>query len=168
MDLTVRTLCEEHTSLLNQFQCTEASMSMYLKKYALDYTNTGEGNTQLLIKDGNEVVGYFTLKCTSLPIFEAEMSEEPKIYPAIEIARFAIHSNFTNKGIGSILMSYVLELIAILKKEVLGVRFTILFAINKEDVLSFYEKMGFKRIDDALDVTYTVENEGCIPMYLRI
>ena len=66
-------------------------------------------------------------------------------YPAVLIGRLGVAKNFqgTNDGIGSQAIDYIISWF-LLPDNKTGCRFIVVDAYNKENVLRFYEKNGFK------------------------
>lgn len=167
--MEVELLTSEHEALTGRFKCGEDSLDVFLRKGALYYGDIGEAKTQVLIDTKhNKIVGYFTLKCSSIKISDEEISDEPRLIPGIEIARFAIDINYQDKDYGKFLFAYVLSFIKNIKENIAGVRIITLFAIHKPKVLRFYKGFEFKEADEDMEIFCTSENEGCVPMYLMI
>jgi len=153
--------------LLERFRCTEDNLALFLKYNAKAYHKAGAGHTTVFIdKVRNRVIGYFTLKCSCVNINDPEMSYEPRIIPAVEIARFAIDQRIEKQGNGKMVFSFALATIDVLKKSFIGVQMIILFSLP--NVTWFYGKYGFEVIDKTMATYECKDNEGCICMYSMI
>jgi len=158
---------EQFVPLLKRFNCGEPSMDGFLKQWALEYDKIGEGKTFLLHdKAENLIVGYFTLKCSSISIFDEEMDEESRVLPAIEISRFAIDNKYQDMHIGTTVFAAVIHLINKLKEEFIGVRLITLFAIPNPKVIHLYKNFEFG--DDSEGMEISKENPELVFMYRRI
>ncbi|SCM83744.1 hypothetical protein KL86SPO_70602 [uncultured Sporomusa sp.] len=142
-------------------------MDNFLKRWALMYDSIGEGKTWILHdKDNKSIAGFFTLKCSSIPIYDEEMGEEPKNLPAIEISRFAIEKKYQDKHIGTTVFTAIIYLINKLKEEFVGVRLITLFAIPNPKVIHLYKNFEF--VDDSEGMDISKEDPDLIFMYRRI
>lgn len=72
-------------------------------------------------------------------------SKRTRSYPAVLIGRLGVAKNFqdTNDGIGSQAIDYIISWF-LLPDNKTGCRFIVVDAYNKENVLRFYGKNGFK------------------------
>lgn len=165
-NLDIINVSEVEENLLRRFSCKEDSLARYLKEFAKSYHNAGAGATNVVInQDNNEIIGYYTLKCSCVKVHDPEMSEEEKYFPAIEISRFAIKRTYEGKGWGKGIFSLALSEIDKLKKNSIGVQMIILFALP--DVTGFYNKFNFKELDATMATYECKDNEDCICMYAR-
>jgi GNAT superfamily N-acetyltransferase len=72
-----------------------------------------------------------------------------KAYPAILIGRFGVSSNYNGQGIGSQLMDAIKSYCAINFPDF--VRFLLLDAYNKSEILNFYSKNEFLMVFSTED-----------------
>ncbi len=166
-DLEIANVSEVDDSLLKRFRCSEDSLATYLSYYAKIYHKAGAGHTTVVIdKESKSIIGYFTLKCFCVKITDPEMSDDPRIIPAVEISRFAIDKRREKQGLGKMVFGFALRTINELIDFWIGAQMIILFALPH--VTWFYEKFGFEQIDKTMAVYECKENEGCICMYSMI
>ncbi|MGG1339189.1 GNAT family N-acetyltransferase [Bacillus thuringiensis] len=117
---------------IQKFNCSNDSMSNYLKQSAYYNYAEYEENTTLVIFD-EWVFGYFTLKM-------GEIHLSNKCKPALEIKRLAIQNKEQNKNLGSMVIEYI-EGIA----RQVNVRFIKLDGLKEYE--GWYQKQGFKIIE---------------------
>ena len=123
------------------------------------------------------MVGYFSLKAGLISIHESEAFDKVEFdtYPGVEIANFALNSNYVKdhpetKGCGLIIFKrFIKPLICNSAKEI-GIKIIYIFALPVTNLINRYYEYGFKRLSDIdeeaihkrLKPSY---DEGCIFMY---
>lgn len=165
MNTEIRGISDEDYSLIKDFDCNEKNMNDFFWSYAIGYNNTGDGKTKVIIdKDNNKIIGFFTLKCNAL---QTE-GDEAEVIPAIEVSRFGIEKCYQKRGIGKIVFAYVINYINSIKKDYLGVKMIVLYALP--NVIKFYSNnFKFKElVYSKYDDFECKSNQGCTPMYLFI
>lgn len=157
-------ISKEYQPLFKKFKCNLPKMDAFLREQALYYNELGEGKTFLLIHD-NQVIGYFTLKCSAIQIFDKEMTEEPREFPAIEISRLAVNYRYQKQGYGEKILAHALTTILDIKSNYCGVRFVTLFSVP--DAVGFYEHtFEFEEAGEDVEIVYCEDsNKGCTYMY---
>lgn len=158
---------EKHFMLIGDFECHEnESLDIFLKSYAARYDRESQGNTYI-IRDDEQILAYYTLKCNAI-----QMEENTQIIsiPSIEIARFAVKSQYQNKGWGrAIFTCYILPKILQIRN-LAAVKFIMVF-VDEYDVnaIEFYKKFGFIKADDEVQ-NYIKESysENCDIMLLKL
>ena len=125
-------------------------LKTFLRKHAAKYHQNNYAKTYgaFLDTNPNKAVGYVTLVC-------GEIAANPKLeggddfpyphYPAVKIARLAVHKDLRGAGIG-----YQLTVLAIgiIKTQIcphVGCRFIVLDA--KQNSMDFYKRQGFTLLD---------------------
>ena len=83
-------------------------------------------------------------------------SKRFKAYPAIKIGRLAVHEDYSRHGYGSKLLDLIKTLV--ISNRYSGCRFMTVDAYK--DVIPFYEKNGFVRINSSL-----AKNGTCLMIY---
>ena len=91
------------------------------------------------------------------------------MFPSIEIARFAISTDYQSQGYGKLI--FFLSILPKINevKNVIGINTIMLFSVDTEQALSFYTKIGFKQTNE--DVRQFINedcNKGCKLMYVNI
>lgn len=163
----ITTIDEVDKRLLRTFDCGQLNMNSFLKYHAINYHNWGEGNTKVIYnKDTKEIFAYYTLKCSAIDIEDPEMSNEPRLIPAIEISRFAVNKKYQHKGLGKIVFANIIKEITFVRKEYAAVKMITLFAIPT--AAGFYKQFGFKEFDNTFNIIPISDNDGCIGMYATL
>ncbi len=131
---------------LSNFDCGDNDLDSFLKDDALLYQNGSLAVTYICLYK-NQIVGYFSL-CSDairLEVEEKEAMPEPKRrlgeYPAIKVARLAVHKDFRKLGIGTFLVKAALGKIAGAIIKEIGCRFVTVDAY--EQAIEFYKRLGF-------------------------
>lgn len=162
-DVDLKLFTTRHKKLVREFNCGVVSVNSFLQDHALNYGKTGEAKTHLILdKQNKKLIGYFSIKCSSIKI-EPPITPHPRMIPAIEISWFGVSIDYQNLGFGKKILSYIIDFINKLKKRKLGVRLITLFAIP--NVVNFYEKIGFNKATEDVEIFCNPGNEGCIPMF---
>ena len=168
--MEVKRISEDDLRAISDFECEEESMTDFLKNEAYKSDLKGEGNTYLL-KDKGKILGYYTIKCNALRTEDEENKyNRYKVLPAVEIARLAVSYDCKNKGIGSILLAYIVSKILDLKEEV-GIKYIFLFALPS--AIDFYKKknhaeLRFLEFPENVQVFIGSDESGCKPLYIPI
>lgn len=146
--MTVKTIYEVKEEELKSFSCGNKDLDNFLRKFALRNDQNGYGKT-FCLKDNDEIVGFFTLCSSSISFesFPANNSEHLPKYPipCIRIARLAVKKNKQGNGIGRELLKQAFLRI-INASTTIGIRLVVVDA--KETSASFYEKYGFKKLNN--------------------
>lgn len=131
---------------LSNFDCGDSDLNSFLKDDALLYQNGSLAITYVCLYK-NQIVGYFSF-CSDairLEVEEKEAMPEPKRrlgeYPAVKIARLAIHKDFARRGIGTFLVKAAMGKIAGAIIKEIGCRFVTVDAYDQ--AIDFYIKLGF-------------------------
>ena len=89
-------------------------------------------------------LAFLTLQNDSLKI---NLAGYPyKAFPAVKIGRFGVHSRLQGQGVGTHILNMVKDFMC--KDNRTGCRFITLDAYNKENVIRFYKRNGFKFLKD--------------------
>lgn len=131
---------------IDAFSCGNNDLDYFLKKYALTNDKNGYGKT-FLLKDDNELVGFFTICSSSIKFDEYPNYEKvviPKYpIPCIKIARLAVKLSKQGKGYGKELLKQAfLRILNV--ADTIGVKLIVVDA--KKGSSKFYEKYGFNRL----------------------
>jgi len=149
MDIQFRKL--ESSDRTDEFDCGNASLNEYLRRYAPKDQRRMFGVTYVAVccDPPCKVIGYFTLANTSIPrqgIPEDLLKGLPKYQglPAFLLGRLAVDKTHHKKGIGEVLLSRCFEHCLTISK-VSGARY--LVADVKPSAITWYERFNFLRID---------------------
>ena len=138
----------------------------YIRFMALDDRRMGKGVTYVFLhKDeaSAKLLGYITLRATSYTtITEGETYGSP----ALEIFELAVSKDAERQGIGTDLIKFAMSKALDWKINLLGIEYITL--CSDEKAVPFYEKFGFKRVDEYGEIPREQWNTNCIPMFLRL
>ncbi|HRZ28911.1 MAG TPA: GNAT family N-acetyltransferase [Spirochaetota bacterium] len=98
-------------------------------------------NDKISIKEAKSPSFWQKRVCENVP-----HPKRMKSFPAVKIGRLGIHGDYQSLGFGSAILDFIK--IFFLEKNKTGCKFITVDAYNKENVLSFYEKNGFKYLTD--------------------
>ncbi|SFL65810.1 hypothetical protein [Pelosinus propionicus] len=170
-------------SLIQIFDCNSPKSTMtdffIDTNYAYKHHKKGEAITKVLVDTEKDcIVGYFTLKCSSLQWeYEDEFTnkEVKDALPAIEISRFAIDKNYQGKkcpivgyeelNFSDYLFDNIMDFIIIIRETFAGISGIILYSVDDAKALSFYKRQGFNEICGSYSVYEPTDTIDCIPMY---
>jgi len=144
-----------HSELICNFDCGDHDLNDFFNRDALLFQNERLGKTFFLRhKQTKKVVCAFSLSADSVKTFLLTNNRRKKVrelvphekslqsYPAMLIGRLGVSTEFSKQGIGSQLLEFIKEFCYDKFKHY--VRFLIVDAYNKPDVLHYYEKNDFK------------------------
>jgi len=152
MDINIRKL--ESSDRTTDFDCGDAQLNEYLKRYALKDQRRMFGVTYAAVcceEPPCKVIGYYTLANTSIPrqgLPEEILKGTPKYQglPAFLLGRLAVDKRYQGKDIGEVLLSRCFEHCLTIAK-VSGARYLITDA--RESAVSWYERYNFRTIVGA-------------------
>ena len=133
---------------VESFQCGKNDLDSYIKdgKYKRDIKKDFSKFYGLFVN--NKFAGFYTLSTSSIQKDQIS-TKESKPYPAIPtllIGRLAVSKQYQGNGYSYNVMAHIFKnVIDIYQKA--GVVFLMLVAIDN-DIISFYEKLGFKLISE--------------------
>lgn len=124
-------------------------LKTFLKNKAQEFHTKNLAKTYVVVEDESpsRVWGYATLMCSSIDlgknhrIDDCEAAGAYRNFPAVKIARLALHSDIQGRGIGRSLVDWS---ISVAKEGIMphvGCRF--LVVDSKKSAVGFYEKVGF-------------------------
>lgn len=155
---TLEVLNKEILDECESFSCGDEDMDEFFYNDALTYTRFRMGKSYCfrLIENPKIIVAFFTVSNDSIRIFDLGSSKKNRMwkeisnrekrlsrYPGILIGRLAISKNYANQGFGSDVVRFVKEWL-VDNDNKSGCRLAIVDAKNSKNVISFYEKNGFK------------------------
>ena len=139
------------------YHCSkEPQIDTFFHEDYADYENQLLGKTfaYFLKADSNKLVAAFTIANSALVLDFLQSSRKNKInkgvprvkqrrqYPALLIAQIAVFEEFAEYRIGDELVKRIKEYALFLNNST-ACRYLIVEAVNKEKVISFYERNGF-------------------------
>ncbi len=145
---------------VSNFISPKKELTEYLVEDALEDQANKISVTYLLISDGDEVIGYFTLLNDSIRTANVKAKDVLDGYnyssiPALKIGRLSTKVGYEKRGLGTEMLvlsfSYMFKI-----TRYSGCR--IMLVDSKSDCPGFYEKFGFKRT--------SARRDRSIPMYM--
>lgn len=133
---------------LDEFECTEPSLTLYLHQKAARDQARGLAQVFVLVdEDGTRApIGYYTLNAGALTStgIPAPLARQLKLrglhtLPVIEIGRLAIDARFTGKGYGGALLYDAIHRAFQAPIGAVGV----LVRALTDELVPFYQKLGF-------------------------
>lgn len=147
----IQRLNEQHDR--TAFDCGEASLNDYLRRYARQNAERGIGLTYIAVNDTTptHIAGYYTLSGSALA--RATMPEEVRLprypVPTALIGRLAVDRQSQGQGVGALLLIDALNRVGRLADE-MGIYAVEVQALH-ERARAFYEYYGFiPLLDDPL------------------
>jgi len=155
-ELRVEKFGDVHLEKIRAFCSYEPELVDFLIEDALNQQKRKISVTYLWFKrDTDELVAYITLSpdCVKLKKINEGLSKRfrekginYKSLPALKIGRLCVDNKFLNKGIGTLMIQFVIDIARQISRLV-GCRFLYLDAKRnpdpKKDAIHFYKKMGF-------------------------
>lgn len=125
-----------HICSVDDFCCGKMDiLDQYIQGEAFQHNREGDGNTfLLLLNDTDIIIGYYTLRASSLKI-------DSELWPVIELSRFAIHQDYQRKHLGTLIMYTFIYYKILLISKLAGVKGILVF--SDEDAIKFYKSVGF-------------------------
>jgi GNAT superfamily N-acetyltransferase len=133
------------------FDCGEAPLNDFLKKYARQNEDRGVSRTYVVVQGGKpRVFGYYTLRAGAVEAsgFPKEEAKRLPRYPVpvIHLARLAVDRTIQGQGVGQALLASALKK-AVATSELAGA-FAVEVMAKTDKAVSFYQKHGFKAFED--------------------
>ncbi len=134
------------------FSSRSDALNEYLRKFATQDQKRNLAKCYVLLSDDDaEVVGYYTISASSIPLtsFPEKVQKRAtyEVLPVALIGRLAIDKKFEGKGFGSVLIYDAIERV---KNSALAVSAVIVVA--KDDSASrFYKHLGFIPFDEPVN-----------------
>lgn len=146
--LIVERLSTQHDK--KGFDCGNDLLNRFLQQFAKQYSQKGLSQTHVLIDSENptQILGFYTL--SNLHILPENFSPPAKNYPttmlipACLIGRLAVDYRFSGQGMSRKLLAHALASIKLIA-QTSGIAFVLVDA-KDSNLVSFYEKFGFKQI----------------------
>lgn len=165
--IVIRDICIDDVSKLRLFNCGNDSMNTYIHREALLNHALGEGITRVVLDENeSDIIGYFTLKCTSIRIEDPGMSDEAREVPSIEISRLAVCESWQNGKngfhLGTSLVGYIISTIKEDIASKVGCRWIIIHAVKEK--VNWYQK----DFDFEFFIDDTPDEYGTVSMFLDI
>ena len=156
-DCTLHVLTDDVLNECYPFSCgQDDDMDEFFRVDALEYARFRMSKSYCfrLISDPKQIICCFTLSSDSIRIYDLPNSRKNRMwgitnrekmlsrYPGVLIGRLAVDEKFARQGVGSQLLHFIRQWIMEDDAKMAN-RLAIVDAVNKPDVLRFYEKNGF-------------------------
>ena len=139
------------------FDCGDADMNDFFLNDAIPYAAFKMGRSYCFrLKDNpKHIICIFTVSNDSIRIYDLPRSRRDYMlkithhqkrlnrYPGILIGRIGVSKDFARQSVGSEVLDFIKEWFAD-ESNKSGCRFVIVDAVNTPDVLSFYQRNGFR------------------------
>jgi len=152
LDCEMITLSED--ALISDFDCGDDDLNDFFNRDALNYKNQMLSRTCFFRHNSSgAIVCAFSFSASSIKTADLPGSRRKKVkelvprekslksYPAILIGRLGVATDFGRHGVGSQVMDFIKEFCYTNYPDF--VRFLLVDAYNKPDVISFYQKNKF-------------------------
>lgn len=137
------------------FDCGNDDINRYLKMMASQHAKKGIARTHVLA-DGATIKAFYTLSTGLIDNSQKLINGYPHQIPCIIIGRIGVDSQYQGQGLSKIAIAHALQMIKQISR-LAGVAFTVIDA-KDEHLASYYERLGFVRINGGLKLVYPVSH----------
>ncbi len=166
-EIEIEQINNSHKSIVSTFKSYEKELVYFLVEDALDNQKKQMSITYLwFLKSTKELVAYVTLLADAISL-QGELKEHfrqqgilYKSLPALKIGRLCVSDEYLGRGIGTLMIEFVLVLAQRISKEI-GLRFITTDAKRnsdpRKDSVHFYKRFRFEILKQR--------EKGTTPMY---
>ena len=156
--IRIETLAAHHERAA--FDCGEASLDIYLQRYARQNATLGLGTTYVALNSDTpaRIAAYYTLSASRIERANLPASEKLPRYPlpSALIARLAVDKKYQGKGLGELLLMDALARVLRIADE-MGLYAVDVVALH-ERARAFYHRYGFVALtSDSLHLYLTLK-----------
>ena len=155
-ELRIEKLSKDHD--ITGFHSYEIELVKFLQEDALDNQDKRISMTYLwFLKETNELIGYFTLLNDKINLegnlkkYFNDKNIKYSNLPSLKIARLAVDNRFLRRGIGSLMIEYVVRRAKFISIKIAGCRFITVDA--KKNSILFYQKNEFQILREGKEDT---------------
>ncbi|UNU73643.1 GNAT family N-acetyltransferase [Moraxella nasovis] len=134
------------------FDCGNEAINRYLKTMANQHAKKNIAKTHVL-SDGAKIQAFYTLSNAHFDN-DGIIKGYPRQIPIITIGRIGVSRDYQGQGLSKKAIRHALEKIKALSTDT-GITFAMIDAKN-EALASYYERLGFIRINNGLKLAYPV------------
>jgi len=160
----------------SQFDCGNEELNQFFYDKAKEFIKEDYSQLYLSrIKETSEILGFFTLSCTSIRSEKKELVSIEKIaryIPGLLLGMFAVDKQYQDKGVGTDLLKKAV-LLSLNTSMSVGCRCLIVDSLISEKLINFYQKIGFEFVNESLGVDIlqklhngTIIKRNSIKLYL--
>jgi hypothetical protein len=132
---------------LTTFDCGDHHVNQFLINQALSCEREGLSRVFLMLSDDNELIGYYTLGASIIPLGEIPNKYKRGIpnfpFPAVLIGQFGINKKSQGQGLSYILLGDLYRRIVLLYQQKIIAFRAIRVDIQEETAKAFWLKQGF-------------------------
>lgn len=167
-----RSIVDVPKTELEQFQCTEEDLRSFLMEDATEFDRANISKTTVVsLSGGGDVVAFFSLSADAVQLSEGEafhlslpFKAPTSYFPAVKITKLAVATQHQGNGLGCELINYIMGL-AFALSQAAAVRLLTVDALNKPEVIRFYERNGFVECAQDARMRREQKSKRTIPMY---
>ena len=170
MNISIEQFNSDLSGLAWQFHVSPSSCEnpdyydSYIRFIAVADMKSGMGFTHAVIdNETKRLAGFITLRASSL--FYKDEKGETRGNPALEILELAVDGDYERNGIGKLLLDIAIYIGEQMRSAFVGVKY--ILACADPCAVGFYEKHGFKPIEELYEIPRDGTNNNCTPMYYR-
>lgn len=168
-------MANEYTAMAAHFEVSIDScsnplhFSNYIRYCSIGDKKCGVSTTHVLIdRTRNAMIGFLSLRATSLIMPCDDISPQSVGRPALEIYQLAVDKNYCQQNYGSFLAFWSIYFAQQLRMTSLGIQYIVLCADAKAEGFYAHDGLGFKRLQDYYTIPRDGSNSGCTPMFLKL
>ena len=166
-DIQIEQINDSHQPVLSRFNSYEKELVKFLLEDAIDNQKKQMSITYLwFLKSTKELVAYVTVLADAISL-QGELKEhfrqqgvEYKSLPALKIGRLCVSDDYLGRGIGTLMVEFILILAQKIGKDI-GLRFITTDAKRnpepRKDSVHFYKRFRFEILKQR--------EKGTLPMY---
>ncbi|MBI2660116.1 GNAT family N-acetyltransferase [Candidatus Woesearchaeota archaeon] len=153
-EIEIRQINDSHKPILSSFKSYEKELVDFLVEDAFDNQTKQMSITYLwFLKSTNELIAYVSVLADAISL-QGELKEHfrqkgvlYKSLPALKIGRLCVADEYLGRGVGTLMIEFVLVLAQRMSKEI-GLRFITTDAKrnpdSRKDSVHFYKRFGFE------------------------
>lgn len=167
----IHKLEEQHSSIIQNFNCGNDEIDKYLKYKALGDIENGNSLTKVAIGKDNEIIAYYSINCSAIVM---ENHNHKYFSPAIEIKMFAVNSKYhkipysddDDDTFATHLLCFIIKEITKITEETCGASSIILYSVPYAK--KFYSDIGFEPFEEYMVSNADMYLKGCRPMWFKL
>jgi GNAT superfamily N-acetyltransferase len=141
------------------FSCGVEKLDSWLREQAVPAEKRGTARTWVWVDEDSRAVGYYALaahKVARETVPSRIGRGGPAEIPAVLLAKLALDRRVQGRGLGPVLVADALDRIVTVT-QIVAARLVVVDALN-EDVASFSERLGFRRVPGSLKLVQRVKD----------
>jgi GNAT superfamily N-acetyltransferase len=156
-------VCNKRYRLLKGFTCSNEDLEKYLQNQA-EREHTGNMCNTKVVEYKGAIIAFFSMKNTAI-FFKPDLEVEEQVsVPAIELSRLAVKAEVQSKGIGSLILKFIIGA-AYHYSGFSAAKFIVLDSVKNS--VGFYTKYGFIEFEPSYELLGN-HSDDCVPMYYEL